>query len=238
MALRIAFDLDGVFADMEAALMREFRALCADVRRRRFRARNAGDVPPADANGASDTLSLPTMTDRQYRRLWKRVAMIENFWETLAEIEPGTIARLASLASERSWEIIFLTKRPRTAGATSQLQSQRWLQANGFSHPCVYVVQGSRGRIAAALDLDIVVDDRSENCLDVIVDSRAKTLLVWREDDAGIPADASRLGIRVVRSVHECLDVLIAMDDKSTSSDMTLGDRIKKFLGLKAPLLV
>src|SRR5439155_16592344 len=105
------------------------------------------------------------------------------------------IGRLASLAAERRWEIIFLTRRPESAGATAQVQTQRWLQSKGFTLPSVFVVHGSRGRIAAALDLDVVIDDRPENCLDVVVDSKARALLVWREDVSQLPAAARRLGI-------------------------------------------
>ena len=78
--------------------------------------------------------------------------------------------------------------------------------------PSVYVVQGSRGRIAAALALDIVVDDRPENCLDVVVDSKARAILIWREDEKQLPAATRRLGIGVVKSVAECLDILTQID--------------------------
>ncbi len=37
------------------------------------------------------------------------------------------------------------------SGATPQVQTQRWLESKGFRLPSVFVVQGSRGRIAAAL---------------------------------------------------------------------------------------
>jgi hypothetical protein len=50
----------------------------------------------------------------------------------------------------------------------------------GLRASSVYVVQGSRGLIAAALELDVVVDDRHENCYDVVVDSGARAILVWR----------------------------------------------------------
>src|SRR5206468_6136381 len=110
------------------------------------------------------------------------------------ELEPGAIARLAALAVERRWEIIFLTKRPRSAGATAQVQTQRWLEAKGFTLPSVFVVQGSRGRIASALALDVVVDDRPENCLDVVVDSSARAILVWRSATEPVPSSAQRLG--------------------------------------------
>ena len=98
------------------------------------------------------------------------------------------------------WEIIFLTKRPEGAGATAQLQTQLWLESRGFKLPSVYVVQGSRGRIAAALGLDIVVDDRPENCLDVVVESKARAILIWRDSERQLPAAAQRLGIGVVKT--------------------------------------
>src|SRR5439155_22669880 len=114
------------------------------------------------------------MTPRQQRRLWKHVDSIEKFWQTLQETEAGVVARLHKLATERRWEIIFLTKRPESEGATSQVQSQRWLESKGFALPSVFVVQKSRGRIAESLGLDIVIDDRPENCLDVVTDSKAR----------------------------------------------------------------
>jgi hypothetical protein len=174
------------------------------------------------------------MTSRQQRRLWRHVEGIENFWETLQEIEPGTVAKLAALASNRRWEIIFLTKRPASAGSTSQLQTQRWLESKGFRLPSVYVVQGSRGRIAAALGLDFVIDDRPENCLDVVVDSKARAILVWRDDESHLPGAAKRLGIGLVKSVSECLDILRQIDTPAPDKPKVM-DRVMRLLGLKEP---
>src|SRR6476661_5484879 len=89
-------------------------------------------------------------------------------------------------------------RRSESWSRASSSGSQRWLESKGFSLPSVFVVQGSRGRIADALGLDIVVDDRPENCLDVVVDSKARAILVWREDESLLPAAARRLGIGVV----------------------------------------
>src|SRR5207253_11422257 len=158
------------------------------------------------------------LTQRQQNRLWRHVEGIEDFWRSLKEIEPGMVARLATLATERRWEIIFLTRRPQTAGATAQVQTQRWLEAAGFTLPSVYVVQGSRGRIAQALGLDVVVDDRLENCLDVVADSNARAILVWRGDQNAVPPAAAQLGIGVVQSVAECLDALAAADTSGQKS--------------------
>jgi hypothetical protein len=256
MPLRIGFDLDGVLADMEGELVRQAEILFGEVMTRRLRERAEIAQPATDSQSPSSTQAVDTsddapasvdvvpvatlplarlnMTGRQERRLWRHVESIENFWETLAEIEPGVISRLSDIAIDRRWEIIFLTKRPETAGSTAQVQTQRWLESKGFVLPSVFVVQGSRGRIAAALGLDIVVDDRPENCLDVVVDSRARALLVWREEETQLPAAARRLGVGVIRSVGECLDILTQVDSAGPAQPGVL-DRVMRLLGLKEP---
>ena len=249
MPLRIAFDLDGVLADMESELVRQSEILFGEpiTRRLQLRAAEAGNTPPsgdaaptpADSDPVAADVAPPiarlNMTSRQQRRLWRHVESIENFWEGLAEIEPGVIGRLAALARDRRWEIIFLTKRPETVGATAQVQTQRWLESRGFTLPSVFVVQRSRGRIAAALGLDIVVDDLPENCLDVVVDSKARAILVWRGEASQPPAAAQRLGIGVVKSVADCLEIL-AQIESSTPGDPGVMSRVMRLLGLKEPV--
>jgi hypothetical protein len=253
MSLRIAFDLDGVLADMEAALVRHAESLFGDEIARGFQPGAASpqhegsqeSATPEDPSDAQDPQTSPAaaestpavaklrLTSRQERRLWRHIATVENFWETLEETEPGIVARLAQIAAERRWEIVFLTKRPKTMGATAQVQSQRWLVSKGFPLPSVYVVQGSRGRIAAALDLNVVIDDRPENCLDVSIESKARAILIWRDDGKAPPAAARRIGIGVVRSVGDGLDVLTTLDKSDASSDPGLLARVRKMLGLK-----
>jgi len=242
MALRIGFDLDGTLADMEGELIRQAEILFGPSTARR-RDEPAAPVdtapgqpeaasPEAEPDNAAPLLKLK-LTPRQQRRLWAHVESIENFWQTLRECEPGVVERLSRLARERRWEIIFLTKRPEGAGATAQRQTQLWLESRGFQLPSVYVVQGSRGRIAAALGLDVVVDDRPENCLDVAVDSKARAILIWRAGEKQQPAAAQRLGIGVVKSVGECLDILTQIDSPAGQPGML--NRVKRLLGLKEP---
>lgn len=166
-----------------------------------------GSVP--DEAEATAAPAVRRLTERQQSRLWRELREQPNFWETLNEIEPGAVARLAVLAEERRWEVLFITQRPSSAGDTCQLQTHRWLERQGFAHPNVYVIRGSRGRIAAALDIDVVIDDRPENCLDVVVDSKARPILIWR-GDAGSPVieNARRMGIQVFGSFFECLESL------------------------------
>lgn len=228
MSLRIAFDCDGVIADLDSALAeiatRLFGPLPAAGADEAGSARAGADAsdPPA-TSAAPSAINGPTaeeeqvepprfrtLTRQQQHDIWETVRNTENFWESLAETEPGIVARLAELAREQGWEVIFITQRPSSGGEKTQLQTQRWLVAHGFDLPSVYVIKGSRGKVAAALSLDVVVDDRPENCLDVKLESRARAMLVWRADFVDIPPNAQRLGIEPVAGIGACLDLLAA----------------------------
>lgn len=244
MPLRVAFDLDGTVADMYSALRREATKLFGDdVLRASPPASTAPQeagagrtskarpkAKPEDEQAANQALQELHLTSRQQNQLWECVKKIDNFWTTLPELEPGIISRIAQAATERRWEVIFLTTRPATAGELVQLQSQRWLEAHGFQFPSVFVVQGSRGRIADALQLDAFVDDRPENCLDIAVESKAKVIMVWHGDPNDVPAGAKRLGIRPVSTITEALGLLEQLDN--IRSERGLMKSIKRAIGV------
>jgi phosphoglycolate phosphatase-like HAD superfamily hydrolase len=270
MSLRIAFDCDGVLADLDSALAEILTHLFGEASPIEESATGqepaAGQGPAAAAdNGApaSDAVPSPapaddrvsgdppetdgstadgptdeevqaaparfrSLTRRQQHDLWEAVRNTENFWESLPEAEPGIIARLAQLARDRRWEVIFITQRPSSAGDTTQLQTQRWLVAHGFDLPSVYVIKGTRGKVAEALSLDVVVDDRPENCLDVKLESRARAILVWNDDLANLPPNAKRLGIEPVTSLGGCLNLLAEVP---AAAKPGLFKRIKQLIG-------
>jgi len=236
MGLRIGFDLDGVLADMESALIREAETLFRSSLKRQKAHRGVlssmFDLVPEDVSDNAPLRHELELTARERRQLWRHVHSIDGFWESLEETEPGIVARLATIAAERHWEIIFLTRRPATAGATSQIQSQRWLEAKGFRLPSVYVVTASRGLIAAALTLDIVVDDTPENCVDVASDSKARTIAIFRNQDAPPPPALKAMGIHLVRSTDECLNLLVEIDSSLRQQPGAI-ERIMRTLGLK-----
>lgn len=234
---RIGFDLDGVLADLASAMAKiaarlpgggvgDGRAEAearrdADVRVASGRDEEAGGV----AEGSEGRQSAPDLT----REIWSEIRATEDFWETLGEIEPGAVARLAALADEKGWEVVFLTERPSTRGRTTQRQSQRWLAGAGFPYPSVCVVSGSRGRIAEALALDLVIDDRPENCVDVVSDSKASAVLIWRRGQHAVVRNARRLGVEVADSVNDCLDRLAAGFISPDSRD-SLAERVKRWI--------
>jgi hypothetical protein len=231
--MRLGFDLDGTVADMHAALTEEARRLFPDIDPAAV-PNSAAPGEPGSAAPPTDEqrLSIGSLSPKQQREMWTAVCARENFWESLAEIEPGALARLYRLVQEHRWELIFLTSRPETKGHSTQMQSYRWLVAQGYLTPSVFVVQGSRGKIASALQLDVLVDDRPENCLDIAIDSSARAILVWRGDEDKVPASARQLGIGSVSSIHECLNILEEID-RPDASQPSMIDRLKRLLGLK-----
>jgi hypothetical protein len=234
--MRLGFDLDGTVADLQGALAREARRLFPDIdpgALPRSIAANAESAGAENDTEPAPVFSMSSLTPGQQRELWRVVRAQVNFWETLDEIEPGSLARLSQLARERRWEVIFLTSRPETQGDTAQVQSHRWLTARGFELPSVFVVHGSRGRIAASLQLDVLVDDRPENCLDIAIDSKARAILLWRGAEGAVPGSARQLGIGSISSVAECLDILVEVDRADQGTGVV--ERFKQLLGLKRP---
>jgi len=210
MGLRVAIDLDGTVADLSRAMH--------VVAKKKFRKLQEPDANPSPEE-ADGTLPMerPRLRDlglgaADLDRLWRHVLKQRNFWTTLDEMTDGIVARIQQLADERRWEVLFITTRPLAAGATTQVQSQEWLASKGFRHPSVYVVKGSRGRVATALDLDAVIDDRPENCLDVATESPARAILVWPGSTDALGPGVARHGVVVTASIGEALDQLVHMD--------------------------
>jgi len=228
MPLRVAFDLDGTIADMQSGLRTQAEQLFGQTNTAQPSDPPAEVAATAGPDATEATAELQ-LTAKQQLALWDHIRAVENFWRGLPEIEPGIVSRIAQTAQARRWEVIFLTTRPLVAGETTQLQSQRWLEAHGFPLPSVFVVQRSRGKIADALDLDAVVDDRAENCLDIAVDSKAKPILIWHGDPQNVPPGAKRLGVRVAASISEALSLLEQLDDLKNETGVVRS--IKKFFG-------
>jgi hypothetical protein len=234
--MRIAFDMDGVLADLHASYVKAAQSLFPDLDRATIASGDVGASPPEDEREAPTEIPVAPpplpVSRRQSEAIWSHLTSQEHFWESLAEIEEGSVARLAALSDERGWDVLFITSRPSSRGRTVQRQTQRWLQAKGFAMPAAYVVHGSRGQVARALALDVVVDDRANNCLDVVLESEAGAVLVWRGDHGQIPASARRLGIAVAPSVAVCLETLIEAE-ASAASGGTLLDRLRRVFGLR-----
>lgn len=198
MSLRIGVDVDGVLADFRSA----FRALA--------RSHQPGESPGSTRliQDAQDAQAAP-LAAIEVRRLWKVIAHTPNWWLQLKAYEPAEIPRLFALARQNGWEVFFVTKRPKSAGDTVLVQTQWWLERHGFYMPAVVTVPGSRGELANALRLDLVLDDQIDNCAEVISASSAKAVLMLRDPrQEELRELATSRGVGVVPTLQEGLHVM------------------------------
>jgi hypothetical protein len=193
MALRVAFDVDGVLADFRTA----FRAVTA-------RASPGG----SGRQGGSAAQAETPLSPEDVKRVWDHIARTSNWWMELGAYEPEQIARLYGLTRAAGWEVFFLTKRPPSAGDSVQFQTQWWIERSGFYLPAVLTVPGSRGDVANALRLDLIVDDQLINCVEVVSSSPTKAILVQRAQDDVVREHATSRGIGVVSTLAEAITVL------------------------------
>ena len=206
MPLRVAFDLDGVLADFGGAFDRIADRLFPPGRAEG--ADTAGEEADDEGEPAEPPAARVRLTRRRQNRVWKEIRATRDFWRSLDPLDPAVVRRIQECALQRGWEVFFVTQRPATAGDTVQRQTQRWLAAQGFEQPSVIVHSGSRGRLAAALELDYLVDDTIGHCVDAVSESDATAILVTPDEDAAIEAGAKRLGIVVCRDAANSLDAL------------------------------
>lgn len=197
--------MDGVLADLE-------REYCA-VDERLSGAAGVGDAAgPAEEEHADKDPEITrrelTLARRRRYAIWRAIKNAPEFWTTLQPTEADAVRRIQTLATHYKWDVVFITQRPATAGATVQRQTQRWLVQHGFQFPSVVVLNGSRGATVAALELDYLVDDTPKNCIDVMSECGAKLLLVTSTENDLTIRSAERLGITVVPTIGAALDLL------------------------------
>ncbi|HJO38327.1 MAG: hypothetical protein QGG24_02685 [Vicinamibacterales bacterium] len=114
MSLRIAFDIDGVFADLESSYRRVVQTLFGDTLPAAAPpdAVEPGDDPAADTDIEPVHPPGITLSNWQESEAWREIEEAENFWASLPPHEPGILKRVQELAERHRWEIFFVTQPP------------------------------------------------------------------------------------------------------------------------------
>lgn len=172
--MRIGIDIDGVLSDFNS---RYIDLIIKTSGRDLF--------PPAPFD--IPTWYYPELykysTD-EIEKVWATIKNSKSFWLDLP-MYPDTETSMFYLRKQwvKGNDIYFITSRP---GATSKSQTEQWLKnideygGMGIPNPTV-LISSAKGLCAKALDLDYYIDDRWENCCDVIRESpRTMTYLLDR----------------------------------------------------------
>jgi hypothetical protein len=131
-------------------------------------------------------------TDAEVSSVWGVIVSSPDFWRNLNAYD-GVVRELRRLAflCEHTHDCYFITSR---VGARCKHQTERWLAAHGFPEPTV-LITSHKGLAARCLNLDVYIDDRWENALDVATTKTRSYLLTrsWNRDYDAHAAGVTRI---------------------------------------------
>lgn len=193
--MKRGYDLDGVLCDFN-------RGFCQLIREQ------TGRSLPTPSDSWPTTWNYHReygVTFEEEAILWETIKR-DDFWFRLYPLEEAASA-LATIDKQRmnGDQVYFITSRP---GKMAKLYTEWWLRNHGIGQPTV-IIAYEKGPLAKALDLDMFVDDKFENCRDVARDCPTCTVyLVDRayNRDYTLPAGVTR-----VASINEAMDLSNAL---------------------------
>lgn len=164
---RIGLDLDGVLVDFFS----DFTRLLCHIE---------GISPPPNFSPSKwdwyDELGVSKQTVRE---AWNRVAEDPTFWEFLPPMPTFAQDRaLINRLEAEGHDIYFITHRP-FKGAKQA--SAFWLKDNTTLDSPTVLISSSKGSAARALALDFFLDDKPENCHDVLTQRGVRTTVYLYE---------------------------------------------------------
>lgn len=194
--MRIGLDIDGVLADFNTSFIRLIREVTG------VQLPSPSDDYPDRWNYTKNVLSR-----EQEDKVWKKIKTTK-FWVTLDPLpDCGTVLRQLHGGEH---EVYFITTRP---GTRAKWWTEGWLFEQGCALPTVLIADtsDSKGRLARGLGLDVFIDDRPSNCIEVhlAMPDHCDVYLVDRPYnqlpfEGGMYFDCA--GIRRVKSALEALE--------------------------------
>lgn len=161
--MKLGFDLDGCLVDFTSAFIDRIVSVTGEDK---FPPRPF-DVPCWDYPAHFG------YTPEQVDAVWDDITADSLFWMSLSPLagEQNTVQRIKGLTPEH--DVYFITARP---GRNAKRQSEIWLRWYGFDDPTV-LISGHKGLACKALELDLYVDDKRENCDSVHFDSKTRVFI-------------------------------------------------------------
>lgn len=108
----------------------------------------------------------PGITKAIEQKVWNEI-MTSDFWAHLHAL-PGALETLNLLdhLAFKGDDVYFITSRP---GKRAKYLTEYWLRSHGMTTPTVLISpsDAAKGQLANALKLDVFIDDKPENCIEV-----------------------------------------------------------------------
>lgn len=171
--LKLGIDVDGVLADF---VMGHVKALQHVTGKNLF---------PADFVETEWDYHLAVgYTQEEDARTWKYIADSPDFWRTLP---PLSSAEASLNYLRKKWvegcDVYFITTR---FGERVKEQTEDWLDTfnekipHGVPNPTVLITR-RKGLCCKALNIDLFIDDKPENCMDVVMHSPATKVFLLNQ---------------------------------------------------------
>ena len=153
--MKIGIDVDDVCANFQ----KEFVALLHNMYGR----------PPLDTAPIDWSWSNCEVSKEEMGLAWKAAACVRDLWaelDPLPSFDEETIILLNRLV--RQHDVYFVTNRFVTPGSSPMKQTKSWFYTNArITAPNVMIAK-DKGPMASVLELDAFIDDKPQNCLDVL----------------------------------------------------------------------
>jgi|SRR5215831_5311702 len=146
--LKVGLDMDGCLADFIGA----FRNESALVLGRQI----LGEPENWDFSN--------WMSQEEMDRVFHRIHNIRNWFQNFVQPLPYVAMFLRRYCQEN--EVYFISTRSEGLGDPVQVQTQNWLRSVYVEFPTVIITK-HKGEVAAALRLDVFLDDKPENLEDI-----------------------------------------------------------------------
>lgn len=175
MRKRIAIDIDGVLANFNLAFSKKALDIGVNTKIIQTEEVEVWDWPTQQLD----------WTEKEYTDTWEALKNSYNWWMTLEPI----ISVGHNFEDEVDFindaildnDIYFITHRCNTLGFNATMQSHLWLESVGIqAHNATVIASGTKGPLAAALGIDVVIDDKLDNLWDFKLNNVNAVCRAWK----------------------------------------------------------
>jgi 5'(3')-deoxyribonucleotidase len=153
--MKIGIDMDDVCADFQTSYVTLLNKLYG---------KPPLGTAPIDWEGSNLQL-----TPEETTQSWIEVAKVKNFWSSLKPLpsfDLETMLLLTKLVALH--DVFFVTNRFDTPGASPLKQTKYWLYLHASIQAPNVLIAKDKGPMASVLQLDVFIDDRPKNLIDVL----------------------------------------------------------------------